>query len=295
MAEHKVEISSKAIEKALDIAKDFLDKLIMPSVEETGLLLRDKVTFWRTKNQIQILNKAKLHCEKHNVATKTISLKVLCPLLDNASLEDDEIMQDKWAILIANMVNSELNIENHVFPYILSQISKDEFLFLESVYQSKQRRVEKLSEQLKSMLEERPEREKQLRESIADISATIKSDPIAANKEGFYSQKANMERALSQLASEAKSLQRKISLPESIPDTDIKPFELANLVRLGLAKEIHEPYADSQTLEIPNYPEKDYLHVEIDIDVSSNDSHILTELGDLFMAACTERTTSKPG
>ena len=33
----------------------------------------------------------------------------------------------EWAILLGNMVDSEQNIENHVFPYILSQISSNEF------------------------------------------------------------------------------------------------------------------------------------------------------------------------
>lgn len=38
-------IKSSTIEKGLELAKDFLDKLIMPAVEETGLLIKEKVTF----------------------------------------------------------------------------------------------------------------------------------------------------------------------------------------------------------------------------------------------------------
>jgi hypothetical protein len=38
MSDKKIDITSTAIEKGLDIAKDFLDKLIIPTVEETGLL-----------------------------------------------------------------------------------------------------------------------------------------------------------------------------------------------------------------------------------------------------------------
>ena len=55
----KIDITSTALEKGIDTAKEFLEKLIGPTVEETGLLLKDKVTFWRFKNQIRMINKAK--------------------------------------------------------------------------------------------------------------------------------------------------------------------------------------------------------------------------------------------
>jgi len=57
------------VEKAIDLAQDFLDKLIMPAVEETGLLIREQLTFWKFKNQVKILNKTKEYCEKHNISS----------------------------------------------------------------------------------------------------------------------------------------------------------------------------------------------------------------------------------
>ena len=91
---------------------------------------------WRFKNQVKMLNRAKDYCEKHNIEPKKISLKVLSPLLEYSSLEEEEVMQDKWSILLSNLIDSEQIIENHVFPYILSQLSTDEFLPLEKVYDS---------------------------------------------------------------------------------------------------------------------------------------------------------------
>src|SRR5690606_28202999 len=126
----------------------------------TGLLLKDKVTFWKFKNQIRILNKAKDYCEKNNISPKTISLKILCPLLDNAALEEEEELQNKWAILLSNLVDSDQNIENHVFPYILGQISTNEFLFLEKMFNDKNERVIRLSQELEAFRKEKPELEK---------------------------------------------------------------------------------------------------------------------------------------
>ena len=49
----KVDISSTAIEKGIDIAKSFVDKLVLPSVEELGLLVRDQMSYWRFSNQVR--------------------------------------------------------------------------------------------------------------------------------------------------------------------------------------------------------------------------------------------------
>ena len=103
----------------------------------TMALDKDSVALWRFKNQVRILNKAKACCERNNISPKAISLKLLCPLLEGAALEEDETLQDKWAILLSNMVDSEQNIQNHVFPYILSQMSSNEFLFVERVFRDK--------------------------------------------------------------------------------------------------------------------------------------------------------------
>jgi len=82
---------------------------------------------------------------------------------------------------------------------------------------------------------------------------------------------------------------RKIKEPEELPDGGLREFEVSNVIRLGLVKHVQETYANSSTLEIPNNPDKEYLTVDVDIEVESNNSHILTELGELFIEACTEK------
>ena len=41
----KLDITSTALEEGVDLAKGFLDKLIVPAIEERGLLLKGRVTF----------------------------------------------------------------------------------------------------------------------------------------------------------------------------------------------------------------------------------------------------------
>ena len=299
MESKKLDITSTVVEKGIDIARSFLDKLIMPPLEETGLLLKDQVTLWKFKNQVRMLNKAKEYCEKSNISPKTISLKVLCPLLDYSGLEEDEVLQDKWAILLSNMVDSEQNIENHVFPYILSQLSSNEFLILEKVYDEKQIRVANLTKELKEFKESRPSIEKEIKGGIDEWSEKIqriKQDPVNQKiPYSFNSEIWDLEKAKRKLESQYSSLKYKessllfqIQKFETVPFNSLKDFELSNVIRLGLIKEEKEFYANSQTLEIPNERdfERSYTNVDLDIEVESNTENILTELGELFICAC---------
>lgn len=129
----KVDISSTSIEKGIDLAKGFLQSLIKPSIDEVGLLISDKIKYWRFKNQINILLKAHSLIEKRGLKVKEISLKVLCPLLEGASYEEDESLKSKWAALLVNYANADNNINTSLFVTILQQISPVEAMFLDLI------------------------------------------------------------------------------------------------------------------------------------------------------------------
>ena len=293
----KIDITSSVLEKGVDVAKDFLDKLIMPAIEETGLLIKDHVTLWKFKNQVRMLNKAKDYCEKNNISFKTISLKLLCPLLDYSGIEEDEILQNKWAILLSNMVDSEQNIENHVFPYMLSQLSTNEFLVLEKVYDEKQIRVVKLTLALNKHRAEKPDLEKNLKINIEELEKKITAKKDEGSSMygdelwGLRKTKNTFENQLKSLQNNEWTIIYQIRKSEIVPEEPLKDFELSNLIRLGLVKEEKEFYANSQTLEIPNDRDdwNSHIRVDLDIDVDSNTENILTELGELFINACKEK------
>ena len=300
--EKNLNIKSTTIEKGLEVAKDFVDKLIMPSIEEAGLLVKDQITMWRFKNQVRMLNKTKYYCEIHKIEPKKISLKVLAPLLEYSSLEEEEIMQDKWSILLSNLIDSQQNIENHVFPYILSQLSKDEFFPLEKVYNSCITRRLNFSTMLhKFSTEDKPTKEKELKIKLADLDmriASLKETEINSWSPELWrlkNEKGDLERDLKNLEYEEHKIKFSINKSEVVPDDLFREFEISNLIRLGLVKEVREFYAESQTLEIPldrgeeyGYT-KDYANIDLDIDVDSTTEYILTELGELFFKACKEK------
>ena len=296
---NKIDISSTTLEKGVEIAKEFLDKLVAPAAEEVGLLLRDTVALWKFKNQVRVLTKAKAYCERNGISPSNISLKLLCPLLESAALEEDEDLQDRWAVLLANLVDSEQNIQNHVFPYILSQLSANEFSFLERVYADKLTRMEDLNRELSAFRVMRSDLETVIVGKIADVDAQIKHTQTASAPRfdpgawKLHSEKRQFEAELASLDYKDTMLQHRIAAPQVLPESQLREFELSNIVRLGLAREVQDTYANPQTLEIPLDAdwrrESSYVTVDLDVEVISDQAHVLTELGELFVRACTEK------
>ena len=291
-------IKSSTIEKGIELAKDFLDKLIMPAVEETGLLIKEKVTYWKFKNQVKVLNKAKEYCEKHGIEPKTVSFKLLVPLLETSALEEDEILQDKWAILLSNMVDSSQNIENHVFPYILGQLSTNEFLLLEKVVLERKERLKNLLMEYENYKTNRPEIERKIKEQITDLEKQMETE--SNGQKYYHSDKMwELRKEKSEFESELRNLEHKewsykwnVQKPEEFPDGSLREFEVSNLSRLGLVKYVQENISNSNTLEIPNDPNEEYLVVDFDIDVDYEEKYLLTELGELLIDACSEKKTA---
>lgn len=279
----KIDISSTLLEKSIDLAKNFLEKLLIPSIEETGLLMKEKVTFWRFKNQVIILNKAQEYCRKNNIKPKSISLKLLCPLIENSSLEDEEFLQNKWAVLLSNMIDSDQNIENHVFPFLLSQISKSEFISLEQLIFMTDEKLMKLNLELKEFKVFKENEELILKEKIQQI---INSKDLNGKKNIV-----EIKNKLHDLTKKETIINNNIRKPEYLPNTVLQEFEIANLVRLGLIKSIPQHSAYSKKLEIRNNPDSKYLTIEdLEIEIENQgDVYIMTDLGNLFIKSCNDK------
>jgi len=132
----KIDITSTAVEKGIDLVKGFLEKLVGSSIEEAGLLISDNIKLRRFKNQIKMLDKAQKIVAESNIEIKQISLKKIVPLLEYSSLEEEENLQDKWANLLVSFINGNEKYESMIFPYILSQLSSKEALELDKLYKS---------------------------------------------------------------------------------------------------------------------------------------------------------------
>ena len=132
-----METQKKIIDESIDVAKGFLQKLINPPIEELGLLVSDNIRLWRFKNQIRILEKAKKIVDKKKIKIQEIPLKILVPMLDGASLEEDDDLRDNWSALIANSVDKNKDVCNPIFSNILKQLSSNEARCIKKMIEKK--------------------------------------------------------------------------------------------------------------------------------------------------------------
>ena len=128
-----MEIKIQPLDKLAEAAKYFLQKVITPPLEELGLLTVDNIKLWRFKNQVNILCKAEDFLKEKGIKTRKVSLKVLTPLLEECSMEEDSSLQEKWALLIANTVCEGSNLDSTLYSHTLSQLSKEDANLFELV------------------------------------------------------------------------------------------------------------------------------------------------------------------
>ncbi|WKL48339.1 Abi-alpha family protein [Flavobacterium pectinovorum] len=274
-----VNLESKTVDKGLEAAKGFLSKLISPALEETGLMIKDQVAAIRFQNQIRLLNKTKLVCEKNNISPKAIPLKLLYPLLENASLEEDEILQDKWAILLSNLVDSQQNIENHVFPFLLSQISRHEFEVVEEVVNDYLKTINKNITALNLF-------NSKYQKVLDDFKNERNQIP-----NNDFAKRSEISKKINELETEKKSYMIQISKSAIINEYEFESYEIYNLIRLGILVSIpiQSVYMPKHTAQIDTYSDSVEL-MDVDIKIENDGfEYNVSELGIMFFKACTEK------
>ncbi|MFL5961024.1 MAG: Abi-alpha family protein [Gaiellaceae bacterium] len=110
-----------------------LEPFVAP-IAETGQIVTDLIRFQRWKLQHWILGKATEFLEARGLEPKQVSLKVLVPLLEAASLEDegDQEMHIRWAALLANAAAGDGGVPvSPAFPKILGEITPTEAAILD--------------------------------------------------------------------------------------------------------------------------------------------------------------------
>ena len=91
-------IKSGAFDKLADVAH----KLAGPLAEELGLLLADKAKLYRLKNWINVVKKTEKILQEANLPPTAVPPRMFLPILEASSVENDEILQDLWAGLLAS-------------------------------------------------------------------------------------------------------------------------------------------------------------------------------------------------
>jgi len=116
--------TAKVLETSEKLGK-FFRELIGDSLKELGGSFYDWAQYYREKNLLKIHDKKEEIYRKRKIEGKTNPLppRYAIPIIQNASQEDDESLQNLWAALIANSTDPNSSISpKKIYIEILSSL-----------------------------------------------------------------------------------------------------------------------------------------------------------------------------
>lgn len=115
---------SKALDKALEAAKDYADIVFKGSLAEFGGILSDVVGYWRLKNRIRLMLKAKQWLESKGIKPRALFPDIFVPLVEDGGNVSDESIADMFASLLASHLDPAKQDKIHPsYTKVLSQLS----------------------------------------------------------------------------------------------------------------------------------------------------------------------------
>lgn len=128
---------AKTTGKALEVLEKvggFIATVLGDACRELGASIHDWAKFYRYKNLLKIQDKVIQIQRGRNVEGKSIpiQLSIGIPLIEAASLEEDDLLQQKWAALIANATDpNKKEVVKKSFIDILSSMDSTDALVLD--------------------------------------------------------------------------------------------------------------------------------------------------------------------
>jgi hypothetical protein len=106
--------------------------MLGPAAKEVGAAFGEQLKYWRFKRAIRILEKTSAILREKNIQPTAVNLKLLVPLLEGASLEEDDDLVARWAALLASAAAADF--VHPSFPKILSELTPIEARILDQIY-----------------------------------------------------------------------------------------------------------------------------------------------------------------
>lgn len=113
----------------------FMGTIAGTTAFELGELIAAEVRFWRFKRSVKHAQKTKAILDEAGMEPHAVPFRTLVPLLEKASLEDDEALTDRWAALLANAAGGQLEVPPS-FPGVLGELEPVEAAMLDYIYDS---------------------------------------------------------------------------------------------------------------------------------------------------------------
>ena len=131
---------AKITEKTSDATtklSQFVDRYVGGSLEQAFGMLEDRFRFMRWERLLRLIDREREILAKRGLEApdRSVPLSVFVPLVEAASLEENDSMQDRWATLLANAGDSSQLIEiRRAFVSILENLTPLDAAALDCIY-----------------------------------------------------------------------------------------------------------------------------------------------------------------
>jgi len=136
-AQEIAKTTGKAIEAGEKFGR-FISQYIGGPLEQGIGIFEDKLKYMRWERQLRLMQRTNELLTTLGIAgpTKSIPAKLAIPLLQAASLEDDDYLQDMWAKLLVNATDGNSGIDlKRTYIDILERLTPLEVQLLEKLYE----------------------------------------------------------------------------------------------------------------------------------------------------------------
>jgi hypothetical protein len=128
-------LEEHGIPAAMKAACEAFSDVIGPPAKATGQLLASPIHMMQAELFLRFVPRYKRLVKQAGISERQVPFRIWFPILQSASIEEDNSMQETWAALLANAANPRSNVEvTTAFVEVLKQISPLEGKLLHFAY-----------------------------------------------------------------------------------------------------------------------------------------------------------------
>jgi hypothetical protein len=126
-------ISAALAKESLDSVKGLLQRVAGPLADEVGESLALIARPYRIRRSLKMFQKTQRMLSEAGIAPQAVPPRLFLPMLEAASIENDEDLHTKWSALLANAASFPDKVHPSYIE-ILKQLTPDDARFLDKLY-----------------------------------------------------------------------------------------------------------------------------------------------------------------
>jgi len=131
--EQALELGKEGVKQVFQPVQDIVRRIAGPAATEVGLMWEDSLRAWRLRRAVRLWQEVKQFASGANLELNPVAPRLLFPILDAATLNEDEDLHERWTALLVNAATPNKQVLPS-FSEILKQLTPEEARFLDRAY-----------------------------------------------------------------------------------------------------------------------------------------------------------------